>query len=217
MKINLSNGRMCKVDECWSFLEIYIYEAGENEALCRISRNADNCSKFTFKENLEDCIDEISKFVALTEEDKKQIEDLLEIPLYNVSFGTDDLNLLADIRTALEWVWEGGTINYYIDDQRYFYRHYYSGPYFNRYYYGGLYIMEDCELEEMYEIAKKEDETTPDNIDDYAKELCRNALMEAFEDEEIVEAGMDWDHPDYPERFKEMLMNLKKEILEEAC
>lgn len=209
-EINLSNGRICKVDAFGFNLGIYIFEAGENEALCKISRNVDNCSEFTYKENLESCFDEISEFVALIEEDKKQIEDLLEIPLYNVSFGTYYLSLLADIRTALEWVWEGGTINY-IEG------HYYGRRYFTRHYYDRLYIMEDCELEEMYEIAKKEDETTPDNIDDYAKELCRNALMEAFEDEEIVEAGMDWDHPDYPERFKEMLMNLKKEILEEAC
>lgn len=204
----LSNGRMCKVDDFGLNLEIYIFEAGENEALCCISRDVDDCSKFTFKENLEDCIDEISEFVALTEEDKKQIEDLLEIPLYNVSFGTYYLSLLADIRTALEWVWEGGTINYI--EGHYYGRRYDGRRYFTRHYYDRLYIMDDCELEEMYEIAKKEDETTPDNIDDYAKELCRNALMEAFEDEEIVEAGMDWNHPDYPERFKEMLMNLKK-------
>lgn len=84
-EINLSNGRMCSVDDYGSNVEIYIFEAGENEALCNISVGADDCSKFSFQENLEDCFDKICEFVALTEEDKKQIEDVLAIPLYNMS------------------------------------------------------------------------------------------------------------------------------------
>lgn len=77
-EINLSNGRICKVDDFGLILEIYIFEAGENEALCCISFNVDDCCKFSFKDNLDYCIDKIRDFVTLTEEDEEQIEDLEE-------------------------------------------------------------------------------------------------------------------------------------------
>lgn len=84
-EIKLSNGRTCRVIDYALSVEIYIFETGENEALYNISVNADDCREFSFKENLEDCIDKICEFVALTEEDKKLIEGVLEIPLYNMS------------------------------------------------------------------------------------------------------------------------------------
>ena len=43
----------------------------------------------------------------------------------------------------------------------------------------------------------------------FAREVCKNALFAAFRDDEIVEAGMDWDNP---EHFKNMLLNEKEEI-----
>lgn len=115
-EINLSNGRMCKVYDFGSNVEIYIFEAGENEALCNISLCVDSCSEFAYKENLEGCFYEISEFVELTVKDKEQIEDVLEIPLWSMSLDQkyEDLKTCIDIGDTYddpEGEWEIIAIN----------------------------------------------------------------------------------------------------------
>lgn len=94
--------------------------------------------------------------------------------------------LLKNINTALEW--EEGTINF---DQMT----------------GELYLLDDAELDDLYKLAKKENSTISDSINNFAAELCENSLRQAFNDEKIVKAGMDWDNP---EVFAKMLEELKK-------
>ena len=97
---------------------------------------------------------------------------------------------LENIETALNW--DEGVIN--VNYSR-------SGD-------DTLYIMEDWELEECYKNAIEEKETTLD-IDNFSRELCKDALIHIFKDEELVNAGMDWEHP---EKFKKMLQKEKAKI-----
>ena len=95
--------------------------------------------------------------------------------------------MLENINTALEW--EEGVINF--DTMT-----------------GELYIMDNSEYDDMYKLAIEEGDTTLSD-DDFAREVCKNALFAAFRDDEIVEAGMDWDNP---EHYKNMLLDEKEEI-----
>jgi hypothetical protein len=95
--------------------------------------------------------------------------------------------MLKNINTALEW--DEGVINF--DAMT-----------------GILYVMDDGDYDDMYKLAIKEGDTTL-NADDFAREVCKNALFTAFQDNEIVEAGMNWDNP---EHFKNMLLDEKEEI-----
>jgi hypothetical protein len=95
--------------------------------------------------------------------------------------------MLENINTALEW--EEGVINF--DTMT-----------------GKLYIMDDSEYDDMYKLAIEEGDTTLSD-DDFAREVCKNALFVAFRDDEIVKAGMNWDNP---EHFKNMLLDEKEEI-----
>ncbi len=76
-----------------------------------------------------------------------------------------------------------------------------------------LYIMEDWDFEECYKNAIEEKETTLD-IDAFARELCKNALTYIFNNEELVNAGMDWEHP---EKFKKMLQEEKNKIVKDLA
>ena len=95
--------------------------------------------------------------------------------------------MLKNINTALEW--EEGVIDF--DAMT-----------------GELYIMDDSEYDDMYKLAIEEGDTTLSD-DDFAREVCKNALFAAFRDDEIVGAGMNWDNS---ENFKNMLLNEKEEI-----
>ena len=94
---------------------------------------------------------------------------------------------LKNINTALEW--DEGVINF--DTMT-----------------GELYVMDDGDYDDMYIISIKEGDTTL-SADDFAREVCKNALFTAFRDDEIVKAGMNWDNP---EHFKNMLLDEKEEI-----
>lgn len=94
---------------------------------------------------------------------------------------------LENINAALEW--EEGVINFDAMTEK-------------------LYVMNDSDYDDMYKLAIKEGDTTL-SADDFAREVCKNALFAAYRDDEIVEAGMNWDDP---ENFKKMLLDEKEEI-----
>ena len=95
--------------------------------------------------------------------------------------------ILKNINTALKW--DEGVINF--DAMT-----------------GKLYVMDDGDYDDMYKLAIKEGDTTL-SADDFAREVCKNALFTAFLDDEIVKAGMNWDNP---EHFKNMLLDEKEKI-----
>ena len=98
--------------------------------------------------------------------------------------------MLKNINTALGW--DEGVVNF---DQMT----------------GELYVVEDGELADMHSMAIKEHETTERSIQNFAYDLCKNSLLEAFHSQEIADAGMDYDHP---EVFHKMLLDLKTEELD---
>lgn len=95
--------------------------------------------------------------------------------------------MLKNINTALEW--DEGVINIGATS-------------------GELYVIDDDEYVDMYRLAVKEGDTTL-SPDDFAREVCKNALLAAFEDDEITEAGIDWIET---EKFKNMLLKKREEI-----
>jgi hypothetical protein len=71
---------------------------------------------------------------------------------------------------------------------------------------GELYIIDD--YDSMYKLAVEEGYTTL-SADDYAREVCQNALLAAFNDDQIAKAGIDWINS---ENFKKMLLGKREEI-----
>lgn len=102
---------------------------------------------------------------------------------------------LENIETALNW--DEGVIN--VNYSR-------SGN-------DTLYIMEDWDFKEYYKNAIEEKETNLD-IDTFSRELCKDALTYIFNNKELVNAGMDWKHP---EKFKKMLQEEKTKIVKDLA
>lgn len=92
-----------------------------------------------------------------------------------------------NIDTCLAWINDGGVLGI---NQRSF----------------RLYLIGDEDYNELYNEQLAEHETKLSK-DDYAIEMCRNSLEMAFFDKELINAGMDWEHP---ERFEKMLLELKE-------
>ncbi len=84
-EVKLTQDRTLRVVGCGTSVDVYVFNANENEAVYHEAINWDSCIEYTAAENMESVMEDISVNVELTNEDAKAVENALKIPVSTMS------------------------------------------------------------------------------------------------------------------------------------
>ncbi len=84
-EIKLSQDRTLRVVGCGTSVDVYVFNANENEAVYHEAIDWDSCIEYTAAENIESIMEDVSANVELTNEDVKVLENALKIPVSAMS------------------------------------------------------------------------------------------------------------------------------------